>query len=87
MTNFNKDIADNIPGWDFSAHQSDAATGRFKEWYECNWEGRTYSVTDHVGTGISKRPEETIRIAFAWDKGRKIIVIGYIGQHQKNTKS
>ena len=87
VTNFNKDIADNIPGWDFSAHQSDAATGRFKEWYECNWEGRTYSVTDHVGTGISKRPEETIRIAFAWDKGRKIIVIGYIGQHQKNTKS
>jgi hypothetical protein len=87
VTSLDKDIADNIPGWDFSAHQSDAATGRYKEWYECKWEGRTYSVKEHIGTGISKRPEETIRIAFAWDKARKIIVIGFIGQHQKNTKS
>lgn len=87
VTNFYKDIAEKIPGWEYSAKQSDGATGRYKEWYQCQWDGRTYFIPEHVGTGSSKRPEETIRIAFAWDKEHKKIVIGYIGQHQKNTKT
>ena len=44
-------------------------------------------IREHIGRGPSTRPEETIRIAFAWDKDQKKVVIGYIGQHQKNTKS
>jgi hypothetical protein len=87
VPNFDTDIKQKINGWEYSAKQSEVATGRYKEWYQCQWEGRTYSITEHIGTGTSARPEETIRIAFAWDKTRKKVVVGYIGQHQKNTKS
>ncbi len=87
VTNFDANIREAIPGWGYAARQSEAATGRFKEWYLCTWESRTYNIAEHIGTGSSTRPEETIRIAFDWDKSRKRIVIGFIGQHQKNTKS
>jgi hypothetical protein len=84
---FDHNVREVLPTWGYSGHQSDLTTGRFKEWYECQWENRTYTVTEHIGTGRSTSPEETIRIAFTFDKTRKKIVIGYIGQHQKNTKS
>jgi hypothetical protein len=87
VTDLDASIREKIPGWGYSAHQSQTSKGRFKEEYQCQWEGRTYDITAHVGRGSSTRPEETIRIAFDWDKPRKKIVIGYIGQHQKNTKS
>jgi hypothetical protein len=84
---FEMSVREKIPGWIFSTHQSEAAVGRYKEWYQCQWEGRTYSITEHIGTGTSTRPEETIRIAFAWDKTHRKVVVGFIGQHQKNTLS
>jgi hypothetical protein len=85
--NFNHNIREIIPGWFYSAHQSEIVTGRFAEWYRCTWEGRTYQIFEHIGSGTSRRPEETIRIAFDWDEERQQVVIGYIGQHQKNTLS
>jgi len=86
-TNLDLSIRQKIPGWSHTPHQSNTSITAFKEWYECRWEDRAYTLLEHIGTGASKRPEETIRIAFAWDKPRKIVVVGYIGQHQKNTKS
>jgi hypothetical protein len=86
-TDFDHSIREILPTWGYSPHQSELTTGRYKEWYECQWDGRTYKVTEHIGSGKSTNPEETIRIAFTFDKTRKKVVIGYIGQHQKNTKS
>lgn len=85
--NLDHDIRQKIPGWSYSPHQSDLTVTTFKEWYECRWECRAYTVSQHIGTGTSKKPEETIRIAFAWDKQRKKVIVGFIGQHQKTTKS
>jgi hypothetical protein len=42
-------------------------------------------VREHIGTGKSKRPEETIRIAFKWLESEEKVLIGYIGQHQRTT--
>ena len=87
VTNLMINIRERIPGWTYAAHQSEVAVTRFREWYRCQWEGCVYSIAEHIGTGSSPRPEETIRIAFAWDKPKRKIVIGFVGQHQKNTKS
>jgi len=81
------ELAQTLPGWDYRARQSDGTVGQNPEWYRCTWEGRRYEIEEHIGFGASKRPEETIRIAFAWDSGRKTVVVGYVGQHQRNTKS
>lgn len=80
-------LREKLPGWSYSPHQSDTSSTTYAEWYQCTWEGRKYDITPHIGRGSSTRPEETIRIGFAWDKPRKKVVIGYVGQHQKNTKS
>jgi hypothetical protein len=86
-TDFDHNVREVLPTWGYSGHQSDLTTGRYKEWYECQWESRPYKVTEHIGSGRSTSPGETIRIAFTFDKSRKKVVIGYIGQHQKNTRS
>lgn len=85
--NFDHNIRDKIPGWSYCAHQTDITASRFKEWYRCQLDGKTHDILEHIGCGTSARPEETIRIAFTWDTESRRVIIGYIGQHQKNTKS
>lgn len=86
-SNFDHSIREQIPGWSYSGHQSDGTAGRFKEWYRCQRDGKSYDVLEHIGCGVRSRPEETIRVAFTWDQDEGLVVIGYIGQHQKNSKS
>jgi hypothetical protein len=61
--------------------------GMFAEWYRIDHaykNGVRAFATTHIGAGKSRKPEETIRIGYDWDPDRKLAVIGYIGQHQKN---
>lgn len=81
------ELSQTLPGWDYSAKQSETTLGANAEWYHCTWDGRRYEISEHVRYGTSRREQEAIRIAFAWDSERQRVVIGYIGQHQKNTKS
>jgi len=83
----NLSLREKLSSWTHKPHQGDTTVTTHKEWYECHWDGCAYTLSEHIGTGSSKRPEETIRIGFAWDKVRKKVIIGFIGQHQKNTKS
>ncbi len=69
--------------WSFQANQSQITMGKYENWYTTRWEGRKYWLPNHIGTGSSKDPRYTIRVAFEWDKDRKKVVIGYIGQHQQ----
>ena len=85
--NFDHSIRSTIQGWSYAAHQSEITKRRFSEWYRCRWEDRPYDIAEHIGCGTSTRPEETIRIAFTWDKDREKVVIGFIGQHQRTSKS
>ncbi|WP_146180090.1 hypothetical protein [Opitutus sp. ER46] len=82
---FDQSIAGTIAGWHYSGHQKDSTVKANLEWYRCTWNGETMMLLEHLKCGSSKRPEETIRIAFAWHASSSRVIIGYIGQHQKNT--
>ncbi len=87
-----KNLAETVPGWHYSQHQKKATMQAHKEWYQCPWadapNGKLW-IPEHLkgGAARSRRPEETIRIAFAWEPAVRKVVIGFIGQHQENTKS
>ena len=73
--------------WFWRGGQSEITASSFANWYECSYNGRKYGVLEHIGTGRSKRPEETIRIAFTWLEDDEMVLIGYIGQHQRTAKT
>lgn len=75
------------PGWSYKAHQANTTKRQFAEWYETRVEGRRFELGEHLGKGTSADPQKTIRIAFAWDDERGRVIVGYIGQHQKNRRS
>ena len=82
VPDFDKSIK-KVCGWRYMGGQRKQTMNRYKPWYTTSVEGKTYWLKRHVGTGSNKDSRYTIRIAFDWDKVRKIVVIGYIGQHQQ----
>ncbi len=82
VPDFDKSIK-KVCGWRYMGGQRKQTMNRYKPWYTTSVEGKTYWLKRHVGTGSNKDSRYTIRIAFDWDKARKIVVIGYIGQHQQ----
>jgi hypothetical protein len=73
--------------WLWRGGQAEYTANAFSNWYECTYEGDRYQVLEHVGSGKSKKPEQTIRIAFTWLESTQLVLIGYIGQHQKSGKT
>jgi hypothetical protein len=49
--------------------------------------GRKAYAEQHLKFGVGADPSNMIRIGFFWDDLKKVWVIGYIGPHQRNTKS
>ncbi len=74
-------------GWFYEAHQAATTLGKYRSEYECSWDSRRHILKAHMGTGTSKDPRHSIRVAFAWDDKKKVVVIGYVGQHQSNDKT
>lgn len=70
-------------GFWYRPHQSDTAVGMFADDYQTLWRGRTLTLRSHLGKGISKDPRYTIRVAFDFDEERKVVVVGFLGQHQR----
>lgn len=87
ISNMNEDLRERLPRWEFSPHQAKVTRGMFSEWYETQYQGKTYKIHAHLKCGISRNPKESIRIAFCYEPDEQKIIIGYIGQHQRNTKS
>ncbi len=84
---FDKLLKESCPGWSYKSSQTEITREQFEEWYTTTWDGRSYDLSPHLGKGTSKDPQNTIRIAFAWDDERRRVVVGYIGMHQRNRKS
>lgn len=87
VPDLDSDLRKRIPGWKYAANQSKQTMGRNSEWYECQWQGRRYTIEQHLKCGTGNDPATNLRIAFAWCPDNQRLVIGYIGQHQKNTRS
>lgn len=85
-------LAETVSGWHYAPHQKKSTMKALKEWYQCPWSdepnGKLW-IPEHLKGGAtrSRRPEETIRIAFAWEPTSRKVIIGFIGQHQENTMS
>lgn len=78
-----KSIRDICGGaWFWMGGQSEYTVNNYSD-YHCHYGAKRYEVGDHVGTGRSKDPRETIRIAFCYLESEQKILIGYVGQHQR----
>ena len=75
-------------GWTYKTSQSPSTVGQFRSWYETTYEGRRLGVLEHIGRGNTKRQgPDSIRIGFTWDDVTQRVVIGFVGQHQRNRDS
>ena len=70
-------------GWWYKSDQHETTRNKYRDWYTTRVNGDRRWMLEHIGTGASKDARHTIRIAFDWDKDEKMVVIGYIGQHQR----
>lgn len=70
-------------GWRYRPFQPDAAPGKYRSDYQTTDAGVKYTLDEHIGRGAGRTPGQ-IRVAFAWDEERKMVVVGYIGRHQRS---
>ena len=80
-------VREAISGWSYSGGQKKSSVGKFEEWYYCKCNGQEYWIGEHLKCGTSTKPTETIRIAFTWDEEVGRVIVGYVGQHQRNRNS
>jgi hypothetical protein len=70
-------------GFFYEPHQSDITIGMYKDYYMTKWKGKTIKLKSHVGKGSSKDPRYCIRVAFEFDESERVVVVGFLGQHQR----
>ncbi|QTN34148.1 hypothetical protein HZ994_18095 [Akkermansiaceae bacterium] len=83
------DFAEHVPGWNFRTHQKKETmrNAKWRPYYVCTHDSREIELPAHFKCGTSSDPRETIRIAFNWDGATGKVVVGFLGQHQPNTKT
>ena len=84
---FDKLVKEAYPGWSYKPDQAEVAKDQFAEWYTTTVDGKTRELYSHIGKGNSFDPQNTIRIAFAWDDDLRKVIVGYIGLHQRTRRS
>ncbi|NJL44158.1 MAG: hypothetical protein HC945_02480 [Nitrosarchaeum sp.] len=72
-------------GMDYMANQKESTMKRYAEDYSIEYNGRKIWLPCHLRKGNNRREEETLRIGFTWDGPTQKVVVGYLGQHQRNT--
>ena len=75
-----------VYGWDYVPHQSEVTMGKYRSDYETIDNGRRYRLESHIGRGIGRTTGQ-IRVAFAWDEERQLVIVGYVGRHQRTDAS
>ena len=70
-------------GWWYKSDQHETTRNKYRDWYTTRVNGDRRWLLEHIGTGASKDARHTIRIAFDWDREEQVVVVGYIGQHQR----
>ncbi len=70
-------------GFSYRPSQSDVTMGEFANHYEMTWKGKRVQLKEHIVKGDSKDARHAMRVAFFFDDKDQVVVIGYIGQHQR----
>ena len=60
---------------------------KFEKSYTTRVDGKRYTLVEHIGKGTTFDGGYTIRIAFDWDRGKRQVIVGYIGRHQQTDAS
>ena len=71
----------------YTPHQSDNTMGMYPDSYYTRVDGIKVPLKEHMGAGVDRKPNNTIRIAFNWDKSSGKVIVGYVGLHQHNRKT
>ena len=71
----------------YTPHQSGTTIGMYPDSYYTRINGHKVLLKEHMGAGIDRKPANSIRIAFNWDKQSGKVIVGYIGLHQHNRKT
>ena len=74
-------------GWQYAPNQSKTVLQRHPREYTTSYLGKEYKIDNHLKWGVGTDPSKIMRIAFAVDKRRKVIIVGYIGPHQRTRRS
>lgn len=74
-------------GFTYSAHQSEVTIGQNRGDYETAWKGRKVTLKEHIKKGSNREARYAIRVAFFYDDKDKVVVLGFIGQHQTTSAS
>ena len=74
-------------GWKYSANQGKDVKQHFQGEYTTRYNGKTYEIDQHLKWGVGRDSRKIMRIAFAVDKRQKLIIVGYIGPHQRTRRS
>ena len=80
-------LSNKISGWHYMGHQKETTMKASEDWYRCSWKGEKFWIPEHLKAGSAREAENCIRIAFAWHAKSKKVMVGFVGQHQENTKS
>ncbi|MCY4575206.1 MAG: hypothetical protein OXC55_01150 [Chloroflexi bacterium] len=73
-------------GWDYVPRQSEVTMGKYRSDYETTDNGIKFRLEPHIGRGVGGGSDQ-IRVAFAWDAERQLVVVGYVGRHQTTGQS
>ena len=84
---FNMLLKQSCPGWSYKPGQTEVTKEQFSAWYTTSLDGKSYELQAHLAKGTSHDPQNTMRIAFAWDDDSSKVVVGYLGLHQRNRRS
>ncbi len=74
-------------GMNYQPHQSATTMGRYASSYEATYKGQRYALTEHLGRGTNRDPRYSVRIAFRYHREDDVILLGFLGQHQRTTIS
>lgn len=82
-------VREAVPGWSYEPHQSKNTMNhrKYRAWYHTIYNGREFSLPEHLKCSSTKDSRHSIRIAFNWDEKSEKVVLGYLGQHQQNGAS
>ena len=73
-------------GFWYKAGQYKVTTDMHPSAYQTKVGQRTFKLLEHIGKGASRKENDTIRIAFCWDKKEERVIMGYIGRHQPSRR-
>lgn len=87
--NLDDSIKKNVEGWFYSGGQSEvtARNPKYRSWYECSYGKDRHLVLEHIGRGSNTDPRLSVRIGFKWLEEEEKVLIGFVGQHQRNRAS